>query len=99
MSCAGVGVVADSRSRRVGGCSIFDCFRGGCCRGRMSEIREAESDPMVDVDLVPTEGQVDAGAQVGKGWSQDRKVSHEAEGSEQIGICSSHGVDECWRSH
>ena len=61
----------------MGGCSIFDF-----CRRRMSAIREAESAPMIDVDLVPTEGQVDASAQLGEGWPKSRKVSHEAEGPE-----------------
>src|SRR4051812_3009801 len=63
-SCVGLGVVADSRGRRTGGC-FFNCCHGGCCCGCSGAIREAESAPMVDVDLVRTQGQVDASAQIG----------------------------------
>ena len=50
---------------------------------------------MVDVDLICAKGQVDAGVQVSEGWSKSREMSCEAEGSKQIGVCLSRGVDEC----
>ena len=96
MSCIEVGVAVDSRSCRVGGCFVFGrCCRNSCFCGCSSKICEAESAPLVDVDLVPTEGEVDASAQVCEGWSQDRKVCDEAEGPEQIGTLSSRGDVEC----
>ena len=50
---------------------------------------------MVDVDLIHAEIQVDAGAQISEGRLKGRKMSHEAEGPKQIGVCSSRGVVEC----
>ena len=93
-SCVGLGVVADSQGCRAGGC-CFNCCHGDCRRRCSGAVREAEGAPMVDVDMVRTESQVDAGAQIGEGRSKGRKMSHEAEGPMQIGVCSSRGVDEC----
>ena len=93
-SFVGLGVVADSQGRPAGGCCSNRCCSGYRC-GCSSAIREAEGSPVVDVDLVRSKGQVNAGAQIGEGRSKVRKVSHEAEGPKQIGVCSNRRFDEC----
>ena len=48
---------------------------------------------MIDVDLICSEDQVDAGAQISEDWSESRKMSREAEGPKQIGFRLSRRVD------
>ena len=53
-------VATGSKGGRAGGDRVDRCCR---CRRRCSSVvREAESAPMVDVDLICFEDQIDAGA-------------------------------------
>ena len=50
---------------------------------------------MVDVDLIRSEDQIDAGVQIGKDWLEGREVGRESEGLEQIGSCPGRRTGEC----
>ena len=50
---------------------------------------------MIDVDLIRSEDQIDAGVQIGKDWLEGREVGRESKGLKQIGSCRSRRVSEC----
>ena len=50
---------------------------------------------MVDVDLIRSEDQIDAGVQIGKDWLEGREVGLESEGLKQIGSCLGCQASEC----
>src|SRR3954463_12994536 len=61
-------------------------FSGRCCdycRRCSGVVDEAESSPMVDVDLVRSEDQIDAGVYIGEDWLEGREVGFESEGLKQ----------------
>ena len=80
-------------SGRAGGFRSNRCCGCRCrCAGA---VREAEGTPMVEVDLIRAEDQIDAGAQIGEDWLEGQEVGRESEGLKQIRFCLSRRVDEC----
>ena len=50
---------------------------------------------MVDVDLICSKNQIDAGVQIGKDWLEGWEVGRESEGLEQVGSCPGCRASEC----